>query len=400
MVAVTHDRLTRVGLIAAAVHLVALPLGHAAALRALSLAIALAAALVLWWRHDRKAWPPLLPVFAVWLAVALLSLSSTANLDASLRAIWAEILRSFLIFFSFHTLSRHLDALPAWTLATAANAFLLTGLALTTLAAPQHWGTGYLPALGDFATIAITVLPLLALQATTRNQPRAFRAMAAVAFGSMLLGAYLTYSRGFWLSLIVALLVVAVAYLSDNRQRRRVVFPVLLACTLAFAVVSKVAENRDKPLSQVNDRTPIYVAAIDKIIHNPPTGTGYGHETDGNWYQSVPGLVPGIYHPHNIVLSYLDQMGAAGLLVLALIFGVPLRIFLKARRRTSSSVAIAGLALLAAVFVKNSMDFFFCRSSLMLFFAHLGIYLGQLRREADQSQDQPMPPSSSPMRCS
>ena len=44
--------------------------------------------------------------------------------------------------------------------------------------------------------------------------------------------------------------------------------------------------------------------------------------------------------------------------------------------------AICGLALLAAVFVKNNVDYFFVKQNLWLFFAHLGIYIGELERQS------------------
>ena len=122
---------------------------------------------------------------------------------------------------------------------------------------------------------------------------------------------------------------------------------------------------------------------LNKILHNPLPGTGYGHETDKPWYErALPGT--NWFHPHNVVLSYLDQMGAAGFLALVLLFAAPAFAFAGALRRAPPAAAmpaLCGLALLVCVLVKNNLDNFFVKPALWLFFAHLGIYLGQIERE-------------------
>lgn len=379
------------GLWAAGTYLVALPIGHTAALRSISLAVALAATLALWWQRHAPApqWSralqlPLLPVFGIWLATALLSLMTTVDLKLSLDAIATEIGRSFIVFFVFHTLTRKLDALPVWHLATALGALALAALAVGTVARTGQWTPDHLPALGDFATTGITVIPLLAAGLASTSGRGWRRLFVAVAIGGLLVGGYLTHSRGFWLTLLCAFLAALAAHsLTRRRLGRRVWLAALFATVLAIGLATRVATEKGLDLARFDDRSVIYLPVIEKILSNPLTGTGYGHETDGRWYQAH-GMAEGVFHAHNIVLSYLDQMGPLGLVVLLAIFGVPATALARRLGRNDiDPMVLAGVALLCAVFVKNNLDFFFCRSNLALFFAHLGIYLGYLDRRSE-----------------
>lgn len=384
------------GLWAAGIYLIALPISHTAALRSVSLAVAFAVAVALWWRRrgpvPSPQWPraprlPLLPVFGIWLTAALVSLATTVDLTRSLEAISADIGRSFIVFFVFHTLTRDLDGLSAWRNATALGALALAALAVGSIIRTGQWTPDHLPALGDFATTGITVIPLLVsgLVATTGRGGN--RLLIAAAIGGLFVGGYLTHSRGFWLTLLCAFLAAMAAY-SLNRRRlsRKLLLGTLFASIVALGLATKVANERGLNVSRFDERSVIYLPVVEKILKNPLTGTGYGHETDARWYQAN-GMDAGVFHAHNIILSYLDQMGPLGLVVVLAIFGMPAVALLRqVARREAAPMVLAGLALLCAVFVKNNLDFFFCRSNLALFFAHLGIYLGYLdRRSEDQS---------------
>jgi hypothetical protein len=59
---------------------------------------------------------------------------------------------------------------------------------------------------------------------------------------------------------------------------------------------------------------------------------------------------------------------------------LPLVRGLRAPPIEARTAALCGLVLLACVFVKNNLDYFFVKHNLWLFFAHLGIYLGEIDR--------------------
>lgn len=374
----------RPALLCAAIYLMVLPFGHITAVRSLSLFLAAMLTLMVWVRDERKD-IPLLGMFGLWLAAAGLSLLTSSDPTASLDAIEGEIVRSLLVYGVFFTLARQANAIVLFGWATAIASLALGGLAIFVMSTQGHWRPGHLPALGDFATAAITLLPLLVIAALFGG--RLLRIVSSLASGGLLVGGYLTYSRGFWLTLLVAVTTVVVA----SAYRRgtghwKAILGLTLAGILAIALAAQVAEQRGSSLARFWDRSVIYLPVANKILGNPLTGTGYGHETDHAWYRTVPGMDGQVSHAHNIVLSYLDQMGPAGLLVIMALFGMPALFFIQ--RLTwikTAPLALAGLALLAAVFIKNNLDIFFRGANLWLFFAHLGIYMGSIARIEQQA---------------
>ncbi len=369
----------QMGLICGAIYLVVLPLGHVTAVRSISIVLALVSVTLIWLQRGDKRLP-LAPLFVVWFSVACLSLFTTVDFPASVDAINHEVIRSALVYFIFFTLARRQDAFPAFCWATVLSAYILTGLAVQTMVANNYWFKGYLPALGDYATTAITLIPLLTV--ATLNGHRMLRAAAILALAGLVLGGYLTHSRGFWLTLICAG-VAAVAALALHRRRLhwRPVLALMVVAFISVGMAAKVAGVKGSSLGYFDNRLIIYTSVVQKLANNPITGTGYGHETDRLWYQKVPEMSTRIHHAHNIILSYLDQMGPLGLVVLFAIFGLPVIFLLRWLIMPGAIPYVAaGLALLVGVFVKNSLDYFFTGANLWLFFAHLGIYVGHLQR--------------------
>jgi len=373
----------RLGVASAALFLVVLPFGHVTSIRSTSLLLTLAAATALWLaRRPRDV--PLLPVFLVWAAAALVSLVETSDLQASLEAIRGEVLRSLLVFFMFYVLVTRLAAYRAFVAATALGLAVLSTLAIASFFRHGAWVFHYVPPLGDFATFTVTAMPLVVGYIAFRWRKRAWLALCCMAIAATLIAGYLTFSRGFWLALVSALLVGAALYSKRAaRASRPAAVAIAVVCVLFLALAGLAAAERGRSIAFMSDRWPIYSAVVQKIPQNPLTGTGYGHETDKTWYErALPGKQ--VFHAHNLALSYLDQMGPAGLLALAAIFAVPAFAFASALRVGPSAAAmpaVCGFALLAAVFVKNNLDHFFVKQNLWLFFAHLGIYLGQIERE-------------------
>jgi O-antigen ligase len=370
------------GVWSAAAYLAVLPFRHVTALRSIALLLALAAAIALWRRPGRLALP-LLAAYGVWLLAAGISLFATRDLEASLRAIDNDILRSCVVFLVFYTLARHAASWAVWTAATAAGFGVLSLLAIAAFVGHGEWTPNYVPLLGDYTTCAVTVLPLLAgyLILPGRNRRIAWLVYSAVPV--VLVAGYLTFSRAFWLVLMCGGLLGAILY---ARQRgglgRRLLMPLALLCVAAVGLAAAAAMERDRSPGDISDREAIYSAAVRKIMQNPPTGSGYGYETDKAWYAAA---LPqwSVFHAHNIVLSYIEQMGVVGLAALLAIFGAPAMAFVRSLHAPSieaRTAAICGLTLLLCVFVKNNLDYFFIQQNLWLFFAHLGMYLGEIER--------------------
>jgi O-antigen ligase len=373
------------GIASAAAYLIVLPIGYTAALRSISLLLALMAAIVLWASRGPRSMP-LLPTFAVWLLAASLSLVSTRNLDASLKAIDGEILRAFLVFFVFYTFSRRLALYRVWVAATALGFILFSALAIFSFYKNGGWTV---PPRGDFATSAVTVLPLLLGYALFERRERRLALLAGTAVVVTLTAAHLTFSRAFWLILVCGLLLGGILYARRfARVSKRLVVLVTVACIAALGLAAAGSKEWGRSLIDISDRVAIYSAAAKRIAGNPLTGTGYGQGTDAAWYEAAlryEAALPNasISHPHSIVLGYFDQMGIAGLVALLMIFGAPVLPLVRGLRAPpieARTAALCGLVLLACVFVKNNFDYFFVKHNLWLFFAHLGIYLGEIDR--------------------
>ncbi|HEU4350458.1 MAG TPA: O-antigen ligase family protein, partial [Burkholderiales bacterium] len=285
-----------IGIAGGSVFLAVLPFGRVTALRSVALGLALVVALWLWLARGPRS-VPLLPAFGVWLAAALLSLVATHNMAASLDAIYSEVVRSFAVFFVFYVLTARLPAYRAWVAASALGFGLLSTLAVVSFFQHGAWVFYYAPLLGEFATLAVTVLPLLAGYLAFARDDRRLALLCGVGLVAALIAGYLTYSRAFWLALTCGL-VVAVAIHSARAAQlgRRAVLVVALVCSVGAALAAVVAAERGLELTAMDTRWPIYSAVLNKLPHNPLTGTGYGHETDKHWYErALPGT--SVFHP-------------------------------------------------------------------------------------------------------
>jgi O-antigen ligase len=392
---VSHSRAwTRVwsicGFAGGAIFLMVLPVGHSAALRSISFIMAFLAAVALWSAPDRRL-RPVLAAFGAWFIAAGLSLMSTRDMTASLHSIENEIIRSLMVLGTFYVLTRRLASYRVWVVATAVGFAVLSAMVISSYFANGEWRPNHVPTLGDYATAAITVLPLFAGHFALKSEPWPVKLLLGAAVALTLAAGYLTMSRAFWLVLIVGMVVGISLYAwRMGRVRKRQIVAVSVASAVALGFAALVALQKDRSLLYLEDRSVIYSATVEKLAHNPITGTGYGYETDKPWYAArIPGW--SIFHPHNIVLSYADQMGPLGVVALLMLFGGPAWVFwrvLGSPDQEARAAAICGLVLVACVVVKNNLDYFFWKHNLWLFFAHLGIYLGHIDRSLGSGADQ------------
>lgn len=380
----TSSRLHAVAIFAAAVYLFVLPFGHVTALRNVAFLVAFCSSIWLWTTTKDKH-IPLVWVFAAWFGIACLSLYWTHDTTTTLEAIKQEIIKSAATFFVFFTITRETPAFRVWATTTAACLIAIAIFAAILFPIQGPWSKGYLPPRGDFATMAVTILPLLvgffALQLRKRRFTDSL--IFAATIGTLYTG-FVTHSRAFWLGLLcLVFLGSALSFRRTKRFNRRKLAGILIVTVIAFGLASLAAHDRQQDVWDVSDRTLIYSSVIGKVAINPWLGTGFGHEADKVWYETTL-RYPGVSHPHNIVLSYMDQLGVVGIALLAAIFlsiARPLTIALRSSDDSSAMLGMIGLAMLGAVFIKNNFDMFFIGQSLWLFFAHAGIYLGQLRNK-------------------
>ncbi|CAB1370365.1 O-antigen ligase family protein [Denitratisoma oestradiolicum] len=378
----------RWGGVALFIHFVSLPLGHMAALRSASLLGVLVAAALAWSRLPPRRPGPMAALFAVWLALALASVAWSVEPAYTLEAALTDVPRSALLFWAGHTLAR---GGLSWRIAAwAGTVFLLICAPLAALA-PRNsmgiWEAGWLPASGDYATAALIFLPVVGAALCIRGRQAGERLFLLAGLAAGFYGGYLCASRIFWLVLLVIVTVAAGYGLSRPGVWRRYGLPVMAGLAAMIVVVLALAglaaRQRDLPLLHTADRVRLYSGVVEKLEQGPALGVGYGKETHAAWYlQTFPDL-PEVRHPHNIVLSFADQLGWPGLLLLAALFGVPAwRLVSQGGGGDQKILVATGLALLAGVFVKNSTDLFFYKQHLWLLFGLLGLWLGTLERGA------------------
>lgn len=379
------------GLVAGALHLVILPFSHMTALRSLTLVVAAICAGALWWRADDRRLP-LLPVFGLWLGLGLVSLAWSHDVRASMDAVSHDVVKTGGLFLAFFVLARDGGRMRMVATVVAAGSIVMAGLAVNDYLQHGLWQGRFVPALGDFATTAVTVVPLLLCAAwLSRHEHRGSVTAAVVllACGGLLGGGVLTQNRAMWLSLACgALAWELLSMRSRGAVRLRTAFITTGIVATVLAIAGVVASMKGRSVAYFADREVIYSRVIEKIAANPWTGTGYGHETDVAWYRQVfRDAWGGPTHPHNIVLSFADQLGVWGVLLLGVIFGALLWRFLPATRSPDGecrALGVAAVAMVVMVFVANNFNMFFVKQNLWLFFAHCGLYLGWLERRRAQ----------------
>lgn len=376
----------RLGLAAFTLLLIVLPLAHVTALRSAGFAFGILSSGFLYYspaEAQPRTWP-LLWVFVVWLTAALLSLSSSPDVLPALEMIWNEVIKSALIFYAAYILARaHRDA-STWFIPAAASLSFLAFVSIVSFSSAGVWlVVGPVPALGEYNTSAITLLPFVFLPVFGSWRLQLGHRALPIAISTLVLvmtAAVLSQSRSFWLVAAVMTIVSTLIW-SWKRQHQWKVSITWVGGGLGLLVLiaALVTRWRGIDLLFFKSRSVIYTPVISHILQQAPiTGFGYGHESSQEWYRQNM-VDAGVLHAHNIVLSYAEQMGLPGFLAILGIFGGLAARF--SRRISDSdpfraSLATIGLALVAGVFVKNNFDVFFARHNLLLFFLCCGLLLG------------------------
>lgn len=393
--------LCRTGSLALMLLMIVLPLGHTMALRTLSLGLlAGCAALLSFSAPAQEAGKlPLLWVFAWWLGAALLSLWASPDVFAALENIWKEVIKSALVFYAAYLFTRASADENASVLPALISLFILSGGAVISWALHGAWKSiGPIPALGDYNTSAITLLPLAALPIYARWRQRLGRFATVMFIATLaltLVGAALSQSRSFWL--VTAVMLVTARLAGDCKKGfcwdRSIAIIGGVLCLIAL-IAHAVAHWRGLDLLFFDTRSNIYLPVLKRLSESPITGFGFGHEASQSWYRTHM-IEAGVFHAHNIILSYTEQMGIPGLIaVLAIFGGLGRRFFRHAANPNPfrASIACIGLAMIAGVFVKNNLDFFFSRHNLLLFFLCCGLLLGLLEADGAMPSREMRPP--------
>ncbi|MBZ0094592.1 MAG: O-antigen ligase family protein [Sulfuricella sp.] len=372
-----------------------LPINHTMALRMVTLFLATAIAFAHIRRHPTPAIPLKLPL-ALWAGMALLSLTWSADPWFSLNEIKTEIGYGLLAFLTFYILTDSKKIFRLWLAA------IMLGLLATILFALKDfwqlgswqgyewdWQHGYV----SYSTYLVTVAPFLFYLLLNPSQNRFIRYLAWLTPPLFLFIAFVNANRMFWLSFaVVTAIFLGLAWLRARHSPlgKRIALiglASLIVAAIAFASVAKQKITAPKSTQaavsetfQRSDRYPIWQFWSKRIAEHPWTGIGFGRDLPHYAYPKPKEMeVLWFAHAHNLFLNYLLQLGVFGLAALLFLLGSITRSFWRYYRSSNNELSlmgICGIAIVAAVVMKNMTDDLFWRTDALLFWALIGLLQG------------------------
>jgi O-antigen ligase len=372
---------TPFGVYSATVYLFVLPFAHTIALRYLALLVT-AVLSVMQWRYLLPPSVPAKPAFALWAMAIGMGVAVSPDFDYSIGEARVELLYAMSGFLAVYAFAYDRKAMLTLLQGLAAGALVLSLLAIFNYTRTGTWGHGYHGYLGNFSSSMLITLPLLALMvALTPAETKKLALLCAiVTAGAVLVAAGLARSRMFWITLAVmtAAYAVLLALGPLRRLRPRLILGGMLAA-LAIGTAGYVAVSQSKvPIVESDIRFQIWGYSLNRVAESPIVGHGYGRELGRSDYrEQFPDL--GILHPHNLVLSLLEQMGVVGVaafMILFLSIGAAFWRLYRSQAVEASAIGAAGLVMLLGFLTKNMTDMFFVKEIALLFWGATGCLLG------------------------
>jgi O-antigen ligase len=409
---IAQDRLAR-GLIvfahaAACIALLVAPFRMSAGLRASMLVLAAIAVVIAYVRtgcarHLRVSSSPVVAATLIWIAYVGIWVAFSPNWLDSLQSWRGDVLTPVLAAWLFYVLTR--------TIADTArfSAVLLIGLvvlaAMVALDPFQALNLEHQPQYGTVGLVStwfITLAPLVPLAWIAPEPWRAAaRGLSGVAVIALLTGAWFSGNRMVWICFAVMLLLgAAISFFASQRFNvaapRKNYFSLVAIAIVAFGISAAgfVASSiyrteihmgpNESPVEYMrhDNRKPIWREAFKMIGEKPFIGHGF-HATElGDAFSARftdPWFRQWVRQAHNFVLNYALQVGVIGAGILVMLFAALALAFLKLTTSASSVARLAatcGVALVAGVFLRNMVDDFFNRHTILLFGALVGMLLG------------------------
>jgi O-antigen ligase len=255
---------------------------------------------------------------------------------------------------------------------------------------------------GKNSNLLVSIMPLIALACWRfwMEGKRALASLLIILLAADIGAMTISYNRQAFIALGAGIACAGLLVLRSRfTWRRLMVFLVglsLVAGLLGFQLARRlgpqesVAQASETVFSQ-DVRWELWRFSLEKISEQPWTGAGFGRPA---FRQAYPEFMPEsrdlLWHAHNMVINKGIQMGIPGIVTFLILWFMLVREFV--RHLDASPVrhplAVTGLSLLAAVFVKNMTDDFFVRDMALLFWLLVGILIGSLRRY-ENSERQP-----------
>jgi len=387
-------------------YVLVLPIAHTIVLRNMAFLglIALTLALLV----ERKQWPQF-PLWQAWLAYAsigLISVFLAFDPAASAGEFRTEFLYCFTIFMVGSIWGGQFAAFRAFAwLFVAANLVLVSfALAFAGVAMPfdvlrriPPIASAGLNTNWILAVIFLHVWLILHLwQAQRRLLPALLvgligldvwammvgynrQTLLALGIGVACWGPAMLYRKFSWwrvLSLVVVLGAVALLFSFQIHHRTGDVGAVPLPGTAPTSLVERARSG-----IMADPRWEIWRFSIARIAEHPLAGGGPGRYVFRKLYPEFHADDPDHWHAHNMILNKGIQMGVPGMLTfLFLWFSLARELIRHVRTSVAhGSLAVAGLSIAGAVFVKNMTDDFFVRDTALMFWLVMGLLVGVLR---------------------
>lgn len=200
------------------------------------------------------------------------------------------------------------------------------------------------------------------------------RVVIATSMGAMLLALVLTYSRGGWLGMAAALVVILVVL-----QRYRLLALMGVAGLVAAVPAGVLLRERIMDLGGASDeptRFAIWRSSWDMILDHPWTGVGpdqFLYQYGRRYVEPIGWPERYTSHPHNAILDFAVRLGAGGLAALATMVGAVIDAAVSGfRELRSDPVRLGAFAALVAGAVHGMIDnSFFLPDLAVLFWTFL-----------------------------
>lgn len=380
-----------------AVYVFVLPIPHTVALRNIAFLLLLAGTIVLI-VHDRcRPELPFAPAWLAYAAVALLSLTYAAVPAESLNEIQTEILYCVLIFSVATTWASRRPIFHAFCLLVAAINVIMVSVTFWHVSfADTMVRIMQLPSIamaGKNSNLLVSIMPLIALACRRfwMERKRVLASGLIVLLAADVGAMVISYNRQAFVALGAGIACAGLLVLRSHfTWRRLMIFLVglsLIAGLLGFQLVRRLGTQEN--VTQASEivlskdvRWELWRFSLEKISERPWTGAGFGRPA---FRQAYPEFMPEniyLWHAHNMVINKGVQMGIPGIATFLILWLMLVREFVRHLDTSPArhALAVAGLSLLAAVFVKNMTDDFFVRDMALLFWLLVGILIGSLRR--------------------
>jgi O-antigen ligase len=386
---------------APAAFLFILPIAHTTPARIACLVLSVITVIASHRRRTPSRRPPLYLALAIcgWLGVCLVATFASIEPAYSWGEFRNEVLSTLAAFGVFYAATDNEAVLRRWrTVLLASFATVATVAAVSYLVGVNWSREGFVGDRNAYSTYIVLIVPFLCLQwlETGGHRPVRRIAIGVLIAAALVTGAF-TQNRNMWFAIAIEFVVFTVLVwrhlAPTDRQRLRaravatgLVGLLVLVCALAYVVQQKAVVSHTSTEEQARfDRDPrfeIWVYAAERFRERPWSGYGFGRGIlRGDFRTHFDN--PLKWHGHNVVVDYALEAGAAGALVIVLLFTALMARAIQIDRNDRPGVWPAGawaITMLVGIAFKVMTDDILVRESSLLFWSVLGMTFGLASR--------------------